>query len=169
MNRAHWREKPHHLRLGEAAQKTNRTNIQDKSMALQQPKLPPLLLKLAQRNQILERAVRSSLPKELASHVTLINLRGGTLILGSDMQAHITTLRFHAPQILQTVNIQLPSGGALRVAWRTVPPPTIAQRNKPLRTPSPATIQSITAAAECVQDSSLRDALQGLARAMRPK
>jgi hypothetical protein len=138
-------------------------------MALQHPKLPPLLLKLAQRNQILERAVRSSLPKELASHVTLINLRGGTLILGSDMQTLITTLRFYAPQIIQAVNTQLPSNNALRAAWRTIPPSISEQRKKSSRTSSPATIQSITVAAECVQDSSLRDALHGLARAMRPK
>jgi hypothetical protein len=138
-------------------------------MALQHPKLPPLLLKLAQRNQILEKVIRSSLPKELASHVTLLNLRGGTLILGSDMQAHITTLRFHAPQILHVVNTQLTSESALRVAWRTIQSPTFAQRKKLVRTSSPATIQSIASAAECVQDSNLRGALQGLARAMRPK
>jgi len=136
-------------------------------MALQRPALPHAIVKLAQQHQAMQQTIRASLAAELAAHVTYINLRAGTLILGCDQQSLVTTLRFCAPQLLAAINALLPTPSALRVAWRTH---TVSARPRsPLlqRSLSPKTIELLTTTAEGIQDPALSAAMQGLARAMR--
>ncbi len=139
-------------------------------MTLQRPSLPASLLKQAQQHQHMQQAIRTSLGADLGAHVTFINLRGGTLILGCNQQSMLTTLRFCAPKILDAVNALLPTASALRVAWRTqgafaAPRPA---RARPRR-PSANTIQTVTTSASYIHDPELRNAMQNLAQAMRAK
>lgn len=138
-------------------------------MALQRPVLPSTVLKQVRQHQALQQAIRASLPAELAEHVTLINLRGGTLILGCKQQGLVTTLRFCAPQLLTTVNALLPEPSALRVAWRTLTTPTITNTKPTQRTLSPQTIELVATTAQSIRDPALSAAMQGLAHAMRHK
>jgi len=138
-------------------------------MALQRPALPRAIVKLAQQHQAMQHAIRSSLPAELAAHVTYINLRAGTLILGCDQQSLITTLRFCAPQLLAAVNALLPSSSALRVAWRTLRAATRPDTQPLQRKFSPKTLELLTTTANSIQDPALSAAMQGLAQAMRRK
>ena len=139
-------------------------------MALQRPSLPVSLLKQAHQHQHMQHAIRTSLGVELGRHVTFINLRGGTLILGCDQQSMVTTLRFCAPQILAAVNALLPSASALRVAWRTQSASAKPRSSRAsLRRPSADTVETVATTARCIQDSELRNAMQNLAQAMRAK
>lgn len=138
-------------------------------MALQRPTLPSAVLKQVRQHQALQHAIRASLPAELAEHVTLINLRGGTLILGCKQQSLVITLRFCAPQLLTTVNALLPEPSALRVAWRTLTTPTHSNAKPRQRTLSTQTIELVASAAQSIQDPGLSAAMQGLAHAMRHK
>ena len=139
-------------------------------MALQRPSLPASLLKQAQQHQHMQQAIRASLGVDLGAHVTFINLRGGTLILGCNQQSMVTTLRFCAPRILDAVNALLPTASALRVAWRTQSAFATPRspRTNALR-PSADTIQTVTTSADCIHDPELRNAMQNLAQAMRAK
>ena len=138
-------------------------------MALQRPALPNDILKLVRQHQAMQQTIRTCLPTELAAHVSYINLRAGTLILGCDQQSLVTTLRFCAPQLLAAVNALLPSPSALRIAWRTTtasPRPT----TQPLqRTLSPKTLELVATTAKSIQDPALSAAMLGLAHAMRRK
>ncbi|MEW5837226.1 MAG: DciA family protein [Pseudomonadota bacterium] len=136
-------------------------------MALQRPTLPASLLRQAMEHQMLQQAICASLSPDLASHVTLINLRGGTLILGCDQQGLITTLRFCAPQILAAVNGLLPEPSALRVAWRALPPPATTQPHAARLRPSEASMQALHMGASATQDAELRLALQKLAKSVQ--
>jgi len=138
-------------------------------MALQRPTLPHAIVKLAQQHQAMQHAIRTSLPIELAAHVTYINLRAGTLILGCDQQSLVTTLRFCAPQLLAAVNALLPSPSALRVAWRTVSASSRPSTQALQRSLSPKTLELIATSAKNIQDPALSAAMQGLAHAMRRK
>jgi predicted nucleic acid-binding Zn ribbon protein len=136
-------------------------------MALQRPALPHAIVKLAQQHQAMQQTIRASLAAELAAHVTYINLRSGTLILGCDQQSLVTTLRFCAPQLLAAVNALLPHPSALRVAWRTVSASSRPNTQALQRTLSPKTLELIATTAQSIQDPALSAAMQGLARAMR--
>ena len=139
-------------------------------MALQRPILPAGLVKQAQQHQQMQQAIRASLSADLAAHVTFINLRGGTLILGCNQQSMVTTLRFCAPQILNAVNALLPTPSALRVAWRTQSAfTTLRPSHAHALRPSADTLQTITTSASSIHDPELRNAMQNLARAMRAK
>jgi len=138
-------------------------------MALQRPALPSDILKLVRQHQAMQQVIRASLPTELAVHVTYINLRSGTLILGCDQQSLVTRLRFCAPQLLAAVNALLPNPSALRVAWRTL---TVSTRPNTLplqRSLSPKTMELVATTAQSIQDPALSAAMQGLAHAMRRK
>ena len=135
-------------------------------MALERPTLPSGLLAQIRRRQSLERALRGALPKELASHVFLLNVRGDTLVLGSDVQALITPLRFQAPQLLATAREVLNEGAPVRVAWRTIPPPPQRHEVRHPQRPSDETANVIESAAGSVDDPQLSQALHRLAQAM---
>ena len=136
-------------------------------MALQRPTLPSNVLKLVRQHQAMQQAIRTCLPTELAAHVSYINLRAGTLILGCDQQSLVTTLRFCAPQLLASVNALLPSPSALRVAWRTQTVSVHPNIQTPQRSLSPQTMELVATTAKNIQDPELSAAMQGLARAMR--
>ncbi|HES76871.1 MAG TPA: DUF721 domain-containing protein [bacterium] len=138
-------------------------------MSLQRPALPSGILKQVRQHQVMQQAIRASLPSELAMHVTFINLRGGTLILSCDQQSLVTTLRFCAPQLLAAVNALLPSASALRVAWRTLAATTQSKSKPAQRTLSPHSIELVATTAKAIQDADLSAAMQGLAHAMRRK
>lgn len=138
-------------------------------MALQRPTLPSSVLKLVRQHQAMQQAIFTSLPTELARHVTYINLRAGTLILGCDQQGLVTRLRFCAPQLLAAVNALLPAPSALRVAWRTQTVATHPNTLKLQRSLSPQTMELIATTAQSIQDPALSAAMQGLAHAMRRK
>ncbi|MFZ5537411.1 MAG: DciA family protein [Pseudomonadota bacterium] len=135
-------------------------------MALERPTLPATLLAHIQRRQALEDALRRALPEELGRHVFLLNVRGDTLVLGCDVQALITPLRFQAPQLLAAAGEILNEGRPVRIAWRTLPPPP--ERTSPLhpRYPSAEIAEGVEAAARCVTDPKLGAALHRLARAV---
>lgn len=135
-------------------------------MALERLPLPATLLAHLQRRTALEDTLRRALPEELARHVFLLNVRGDTLVLGCDVQALITPLRFQAPKLLAAAGEILNEGRPVRVAWRTLPPPT--QRDSQLRPryPSVEIARGIEAAARCVTDPALGSALHRLARAV---
>ncbi|MEW6444952.1 MAG: DciA family protein [Pseudomonadota bacterium] len=136
-------------------------------MSLHRPALPPSLLAHIQRRQMLERALRANLPGELATHVFLLNVRAGSLVLACDTQALITPLRFHAPALLEAARGLLGKEAPVRVAWRTLAiPPAKAFPRHPQR-PSPACADAVEQAARCIADEKLGDALRGLARGMR--
>jgi len=138
-------------------------------MALQRPTLPSNILKLVHQHQAMQQVIRTSLPTELATHVTYINLRAGTLILGCDQQSLVTRLRFCAPQLLAAVNAQLPASSALRVAWRAQTVSTHPNTRPLHRSLSPKTLELVATTAQSIQDPALSAAMQGLARAMRRK
>ncbi|HER20444.1 MAG TPA: DUF721 domain-containing protein, partial [Chromatiales bacterium] len=92
-------------------------------MALERPTLPTTRLAHVQRRKALQDALRRALPEELGRHVFLLNVRGETLVLGSDVQALITPLRFQAPQLLAAAAEILNEGKPVRIAWRTIPAP----------------------------------------------
>lgn len=136
-------------------------------MALERPPLPPSLIAQTQRRQALQVALRRALPDELARHMFLLNVRGGTLVMGCDAQALVTPLRFHAPALLDAArNMLIGETCPARVAWRTIPP---QPRRKPLHGPrgvSPETAEGVAMAARCVEDTHLRDALSALAHSL---
>ncbi|MDM7322252.1 MAG: DciA family protein [Gammaproteobacteria bacterium] len=136
-------------------------------MALERLTLPATLLAHIQRRKTLEDALRRALPEELGKHVFLLNVRGDTLVLGCDVQALITPLRFHAPRLLAAAGEILNEGGPVRVAWRTLPPPSPARSSQlHPRYPSPEIAEGIEAAARYVTDPALSSALHRLARAV---
>ncbi|MEW6764572.1 MAG: DciA family protein [Pseudomonadota bacterium] len=138
-------------------------------MTLERPALPSGLLAHIRRRQMLESALRASLPEELATHVFLLNVRGGTLVLGCDVQALVTPLRFHAPQLLAAARTILSADAPVRVAWRTITPPKVALPQTRLRRHAPETADSLDQAARCIEDAPLSSALHHLAEAMRRK
>lgn len=138
-------------------------------MALERLSLPTGLLKHMQQHQAMQQAIHASLSNELAAHVTYINLRGGTLILGCDQQSLLTTLRFCAPQILAAVNALLPTPSALRVAWRTLNTHSPERNRRVQRQVSALSAQHIATAAHTIEDAALRAAMQRLAQTMRAK
>ncbi len=137
-------------------------------MTLRPPPIPLALRKHALQHETMQQAIRNSLPSELAPHVTLLNLRSGTLILASDEQALITALRFCAPQVLHAVNALLPEPSAQRVAWRTlqrsgnVPRPT-------RHAPSSICGELMHSMAGEIEDTRLRSAVQKLAATLHRK
>lgn len=135
-------------------------------MALERLPIPATLLAHLQRRQALEDALRRALPEELGRHVFLLNVRGDTLVLGCDVQALITPLRFQAPKLLAAASEIFHEGRPVRVAWRTLPPPP--ERSSPLhpRYPSAEIAEGVEAAARCVTDPKLGAALHRLARAV---
>lgn len=138
-------------------------------MALVRPNLPSGVLKHVRQHQAMQQAIRAALPVTMAEHVSYINLRGGTLILGCDQQNLVTTLRFCAPQLLTTVNALLPEPSALRVAWRTLAAPARPTPKAMQRQLSPSSIELVATTAKTIQDPALSAAMQGLAHAMRSK
>lgn len=135
-------------------------------MALERPTLPATLLAHIQRRKALEDALRRALPEELGRHVFLLNVRGDTLVLGCDVQALVTPLRFHAPQLLAAAGEILNEGRPVRVAWRTLPSPPERTSQLHPRYPSAEIAEGVAAAARCVTDPTLGSALQRLARAV---
>ncbi|MEF3193798.1 MAG: DUF721 domain-containing protein [Halothiobacillaceae bacterium] len=135
-------------------------------MALERLTLPATLLARIQRRKALEDALRRALPEELGRHVFLLNVRGDTLVLGCDVQALITPLRFHAPQLLAAASAILDEGRPVRIAWRSVPPPPAPATQRHPRYPSAEIAEGVAAAARCVTDPTLGSALQRLARAV---
>ncbi len=138
-------------------------------MTLERPALPSGLLAHVQRRQRLESALRASLPEELATHVFLLNVRGRTLVLGCDVQALVTPLRFHAPQLLAAARTILTADAPVRVAWRSITTPTATLPRPRLRRHAPETADSLDQAARCIEDPHLSSALHHLAEAMRRK
>lgn len=135
-------------------------------MALERPPIPASLLAHIRRRRALETALRKALPEDLASHVFLLNVRGGTLVMGCDSQAMITPLRFQAPALLEAAREVLDETRPLRVAWRTMPPPAGREEAHAARRPSHETAEGIAAAASCVEDEALRQALNDLAQTL---
>lgn len=135
-------------------------------MALERPNLPTTLLAHVQRRKTLQDALRRALPEELGRHVFLLNVRGETLVLGSDVQALITPLRFQAPQLLAAAAEILAEGKPVRIAWRTIPPPPAAGESPHPRYPSPEVAAGVEAAAQCVEDPRLGSALHRLAKTL---
>lgn len=139
-------------------------------MALERLTLPAWLLTLIERRRTLETALRQVLPEELSRHVFLLNVRGETLVLGCDVHALITPLRFKAPELLAAVRAHLRTHPPVRVAWRTLPPaaPPMTSANRP-RFPSSEVAEGIAAAARHVSDPHLSAALHQLARTLYKK
>ncbi|MEW6692341.1 MAG: DciA family protein [Pseudomonadota bacterium] len=135
-------------------------------MALERPPLPTTLLAHIQRRKALEDALRRALPEELGRHVFLLNVRGDTLVLGCDVQALITPLRFQAPQLLAAAGEILNEGRPVRIAWRTLPSPPERTSQLHPRYPSAEIAEGVEAAARCVTDPTLGSALHRLARAV---
>ncbi|MGK0674038.1 MAG: DciA family protein [Halothiobacillaceae bacterium] len=135
-------------------------------MAFDRPTLPATLLALIQRRKALEDALRRDLPEELGRHVFLLNLRGDTLVLGCDVQALITPLRFQAPRMLAAVGEILSEGRPVRIAWRALPPPFKRSSRLRPRYPSAEIAEGVEAAARCVTDPMLSSALHRLAQAV---
>ena len=138
-------------------------------MALERPNLPSSILKHVRQHQAMQQAIRAALPATMAEHVSYINLRGGTLILGCDKQSLVTTLRFCAPQLLTTVNALLPEPSALRVAWRSFTPPKHPTPKAIQHQLSPRSMELVASTAKAIQDPALSAAMQKLAHAMRRK
>ncbi|MGD9888858.1 MAG: DciA family protein [Halothiobacillaceae bacterium] len=138
-------------------------------MALVRPNLPSSVLKHVREHQAMQQAIRAALPAAMAEHVSYLNLRGGTLILGCDRQSLVTTLRFCAPQLLASVNALLPEPSALRVAWRTLDAPARLTPKTMQRQLSPHSIELVATTAKTIQDPALSAAMQKLAHAMRRK
>lgn len=138
-------------------------------MALERPPLPATLLAHIQRRKALEDALRRALPEELGRHVFLLNVRGDTLVLGSDVQALITPLRFQAPQLLAAAAEILNEGRPVRIAWRTVPAPPAPATHLHPHYPSAEIAEGVEAAAQCVADPQLGSALHRLARTLGRK
>lgn len=135
-------------------------------MALERPTLPTALLAHVQRRKALEDALRRALPEELARHVFLLNVRGETLVLGSDAQALITPLRFKAPQLLAAAAEILNEGKPVRIAWRTMPSPPASGAHPHPRYPSAEVAEGVEAAAQCIEDPQLGSALHRLAQTL---
>jgi len=138
-------------------------------MALKRPSLPATLLARIQRRKALEDALRRALPEELGRHVFLLNVRGETLVLGSDVQALITPLRFQAPQLLAAAAEILNESQPVRIAWRTIPVPHSTSKPPSPRHPSPEVAEGVAAAAQCIADPQLGSALHRLARTLGRK
>ncbi|MEW6729671.1 MAG: DciA family protein, partial [Pseudomonadota bacterium] len=138
-------------------------------MTLERPTLPATLLAHIQRRKALEDALRRALPEELGRHVFLLNVRGDTLVLGCDVQALITPLRFQAPQLLAAAGEMLNEGRPVRIAWRTLPSPPERTSQLHPRYPSAEIAEGVEAAARCVSDPMLGPALHRLARAVGKK
>jgi hypothetical protein len=115
----------------------------------------------------LEKVLREALPRELASHVFLLNVQGETLVLGSDTQALITPLRFQAPLLLAAARKVLKDSPPVRVAWRTMPHAMPEKTALHPQRPSAEVASNLESAAGSVEDPQLSAALHRLASAMR--
>lgn len=84
--------------------------------------------------QHLQPLVSRSLPDDLAAHCQPGNLRGNTLIIHADSPAWAAKMRFHAPQLLRSLQRESGLSGLQRCEVRVLPASSPRPSNKPVAT-----------------------------------
>lgn len=108
--------------------------------------------------------LRQQLPANMAAHCRVANLRNDTLILAADSPAWSSKLRFHADNLLKTLNKKYDLG-AKNVRIIVVPEAALPKQKPLHRTPiSAATASLLEQCAESEHDPALREALLKLSR-----
>lgn len=114
--------------------------------------------------QRLQPLVLQALPADLAAHCQPGNLRGNTLIIHADSPAWAAKMRFHAPQLIRSLQRANGLSGLKRCEVRVMPASAPQTSNRPV--PSTISAQSreqLRAVAKGFNDPRLKKAFERLA------
>jgi hypothetical protein len=114
--------------------------------------------------QRLQPLVYRALPTDLAAHCRPGNLRGNTLVIHADSPAWAAKMRFHAPQLIRSLQRANDLSGLERCEVRVLPQTTAPSASK--STPSAISATSreqLRSAARGLKDPRLKEAFERLA------
>jgi hypothetical protein len=115
--------------------------------------------------QQLSRWVQNMLVPELASHCQVLNIRGNTLILGTDATVWATRLRYQLPSLLRDLQqhpgLEQLNDIQIRVQPASIPPAGRSAKRRP--TLSADSSHCLQQCADTIDDIALSRALQRLA------
>jgi hypothetical protein len=114
--------------------------------------------------QRLQPLVFQALPADLATHCRPGNLRGNTLVIHADSPAWAAKMRFHAPQLIRSLQRANGLSGLERCDVRVLPVTTAPFASKPITSVISATSrEQLHAAARGLKDPRLKEAFERLA------
>lgn len=114
--------------------------------------------------QRLQPLVYQALPADLAAHCRPGNLRGNTLIIHADSPAWAAKMRFHAPQLIRSLQRANGLSGLERCEVRVLPASAAPPSSKPTASAiSAASREQLRSVAKDLRDPRLKEAFERLA------